>query len=165
MTISHIYSFGRFMFSTFASCILICRYFKFIVNCMAFKMSVHLPSFISFNILFNILHPPSLFTCYTCLCFVVDVVNKSRLQYEGTLKYLGESVTGIKFRFRKKQQGSGVAVVTGDSSGDASRCADELWHFFCICTVVFLQKSRADDCDVIRWCHSDCSCYLSKGII
>ena len=70
---------------------------------MAFKMSIYLPSFVSFNILFNILHPPSLFTCYTCLSSVVDIVNKLRLWYEGTPKYLGESVTGMKFGLRKRQ--------------------------------------------------------------
>ena len=26
-------------------------------------------------------------------------------------------------------------------------------------------ESRAEDSDVIRWCHSDCSCYLGKGSI
>ena len=28
----------------------------------------------------------------------------------------------------------GVAIVTGDSSGDAGRCADELWHLLCTCS-------------------------------
>ena len=59
-------------------------------------MSVYSPNFISFNILVNMLHPSALFTCYTCLCFVVKVVNKLRLWYEGTPKYLGESVTGME---------------------------------------------------------------------
>ena len=68
-------------------------------------MTIYSPSFI----LFNILHPPSLFTCFTCLCFVVDIVNKSRLQYEGTLKYPGESVTGLEFWLWKMQQGSYIA--------------------------------------------------------
>ena len=89
------------------------------------------------------LHPPSLFTCYTCLCFVVGVVNKLRLQYEGTPKYLGESVTGTKFRLRKKQQGLDVAIVTGDSSGDAGRCADKLWHLLCACAVVFPPEDQS----------------------
>ena len=56
------------------------------------------------------LHPPSLFTCYTCLCFVVDIVNKLRLQYEGTPKYLGEGVTGTEFGMRKRQYGLGVVM-------------------------------------------------------
>ena len=60
---------------------------------MAFNMSIYLTIFVFFNILFNILHPPSLFTCYTCLRFVVDILNKSRLWYEGA-QY--ESVTGTK---------------------------------------------------------------------
>ena len=103
-------------------------------------MSVYSPSFIFINILFNILHPPSLFTCYTCLCFVVDIVNKSRLWYEGAPKYLAESVTGMKFGLRKRQQVLGVAIVTGDSGGDAGRSADELWHFLCTCAMVFPQE-------------------------
>ena len=83
------------------------------------------------------LHPPSLFTCYTCMCFAVGVVNKLRLQYEGTLKYLGESVTGMKYGLRKRWWGSDVAMVTGDSGSDASKCTDELWHLLCSRTVVF----------------------------
>ena len=39
---------------------------------MIFKLSVYWPSLF----FFNILHPPSLITYYTCLCFVVDIVNK-----------------------------------------------------------------------------------------
>ena len=107
---------------------------------MTFKMSVYSPSFLFFNIFFNILHPPSLFSCYTSLCFVVDIVNKSRLWYEGTPKYLGENVTGMKFGLRKRQQGLGVAVVAWDSGSHASRCVDKLWHFPCACTVVFPWK-------------------------
>ena len=49
-------------------------------------------------------HPSSLFTCHTCLCFVVSIVNKLRLWYEGTLKYPGESVTGMKFWLRKDKE-------------------------------------------------------------
>ena len=94
-------------------------------------MSIYLPSFISFNILLNILCPPFLFTCCTCLCSVEDVAKKLRLQYEGAPKYLGDSVTGMKFRLRKRQQGSDVDIVTGDFGGNAGRCADKLWHFLC----------------------------------
>ena len=85
-------------------------------------MSVYLPSFISFNILVNMLHPSSLFTCYTCLCFVVGVVNKLRLQYEGAPKYLGESVTGMKFGLRKRWRGSNASIVT---RGECHR--HEIW--------------------------------------
>ena len=83
------------------------------------------------------LHPSALFTCYTSLCFVVKVVNKSRLCYKGTLKYQGESVTDMEFGLRKRQRGSDASIVTGDSGIDASRCTDKLWHFLCACTVVF----------------------------
>ena len=89
------------------------------------------------------LHPSSLFTCYTCLCFVVSVVNKLRLQYKGTPKYLGESVTGTKFRLRKRQRGLDVFIVTRDSGIDTSRCADELQHFLCACVVVFLLEDQS----------------------
>ena len=95
------------------------------------------------------LHPPSLFTCYTCLCFVLGVVNKLGLWYEGALKYLGESVTGMKFGLRKRWRGSDVAIVTGDSGDDTVRCADELWHFLCACTVVFLPEDQSR----WLWCH------------
>ena len=111
---------------------LACRYFRLPVN---WVFTHH--SFISFNILVNTLRPSPLFTCYTCLCFVVRAVNKLRLQYEGALKYLGESVTGTKFRLRERQRGLDASIVTGDSGIDTGRCADELQCFLCTCTVVF----------------------------
>ena len=63
-----------------------------------------------------------------------------RLWYKGELKYLVESVTGMKFGIRKRWCGLGVVIVTGDFGSDASRCADELWHFLCTYAVVFPQK-------------------------
>ena len=89
------------------------------------------------------LHPSSLLTCYTCLCLVVGTVNKLRLQYEGTLKYLGDSVTGTKFGLRKRQRGLDAFIVTRDSSVDASRFADKLWHFLCACAVVFPPEDQS----------------------
>ena len=106
-------------------------------------MSIYSPSFISFNILINTLCPSSLFTCYTCPCFVVSVVNKLRLRYEGTPKYLGESVTGIKLGLRKQLRGSDVFIVTRDSGIDAGRCTDELWHILCTYAVVFLLEDQS----------------------
>ena len=123
-------------------------------------MSIYSPSFISFNILVNTLCPWPLFTCCTFLCFVVKVVNKLRLWYEGAPKYLGESVTGMKFGLRKRWRSSDASIVTGDSSIDASRCTDELQCFLCACTVVSHQKIKADDCDVMKWDHNDLSCYF-----
>ena len=35
------------------------------------------------------------------------------------------SVTGMKFRIRKRQYGLGVSIVTRDFGIDASRCADK----------------------------------------
>ena len=112
-------------------------------------MSVYLPSFISFNILVNMLCPSSLFTCYTCLCFVVGVVNKLRLLYEGTPKYLWESVTGMKLGLRKRQRGSDASIATKDSGIDTSRCADKIWCFLCGCAVVFLLEDQSRQC----WHH------------
>ena len=34
-------------------------------------------------------------------------------------------------------------MVTGDSSSDAGRCADELWHLLCTCAVVFLLEDKS----------------------
>ena len=116
---------------------LACRYFS------ACLLSVYLPSFIFFNILVNTLHPSPLFTCYTCLCFVVRVVNKLRLWYEGTLKNLEESATGMKFGLRKRQRGSDASIVTGDSGIDPGRCTDKLWCFLCTCAVVFPPEDQS----------------------
>ena len=69
--------------------------------------------------------------------FIVEVVNKLRLQYKGTPKHLGESVTDMEFRSRKRQRGLDASIVTGDSSVDAGRCTDEPQCFLCACTVVF----------------------------
>ena len=117
---------------------LACRYFRLSVN-WAFTCQV----LFFWNILVNTLCPSSLLTCYTCLCLVVGTVNKLRLQYKGTTKYLGESVTGMKFRLRKRQRGLDAFIVTGDSSMDAGRCADELWHFLCTCAVVFPPEDQS----------------------
>ena len=65
------------------------------------------------------------------MCFVAGAVNKLRLWYEGALKYLGESVTGTKFRLRKRWRGLDASIVTRDSGIDAGRCADELQCFLC----------------------------------
>ena len=51
---------------------------------------------------------------------------------------------------KEKTMRLGVAIVTGDSGSDACRCADELWHFLCTCTVVSHGKNRADDHDIIE---------------
>lgn len=126
------------MFPAYMKCMFSCIYFNLLVN-SAFTHQV----LFFFNILVNTLCPPSLFTCYIYLCFVTDVVNKLRLQYEGSTKYLGESVKGMKFGLRKRQRGLDVAIVSGGSGSDASRCADELWHFLCACTVVFSLEDQS----------------------
>ena len=50
-----------------------------------------------------------LFTCLFFSCIYHVLLINLRLQYEGTPKYLGESVTGLKFGLWKTQQGSCVA--------------------------------------------------------
>ena len=52
-------------------------------------------------------------------------------------------VTGIEFGLKKRWRGSDASIVIGDSGMDASRCADELWHFLCVCTVVFLLEDQS----------------------
>ena len=116
---------------------LACKYFKLSVNC-AFT---HQVLFLIY-ILVSTLHPSSLFVCYVCLCFV-ESVNKLRLQYKDILKYLGESVTGMEFRLRKRQRGSDAFIVIGDSSVDAGRCADKLQYFQCACAVVFQPEDQS----------------------
>ena len=56
----------------------------------------------------------------------------------------------MKFGLRKRERGLDAFIVTGDSGADAGRCADELWHFLCTFTVVFLQKIKADNCDIMK---------------
>ena len=53
------------------------------------------------------------------------------------------SVTGTKFGLRKRHRGSDVAIVNGDSGGDAGGCADESWHFLCTCAVVFPPEDKS----------------------
>ena len=50
-----------------------------------------------------------LFMCLFFGCTYHNIIINSRLRYEGTLKYLGESVPGSKFGLWKTQQGSCVA--------------------------------------------------------
>ena len=78
-----------------------------------------------------------------------EYVNKLRLWYEGIPKYLGESVTGVKMKLKKRQRGLNAFVVFGGSGKDASRCTDKCWQFQCACTVVF----PLEDQSRWLWCH------------
>ena len=49
----------------------------------------------------------------------------------------------MEFRLRKRLRGLDASIVTGDSGMDASRCADELWCYLCVCTVVFLLEDQS----------------------
>ena len=82
---------------------------------------------------------------YICLCLYpsLNVVNKYRLQYEGAPKSLGESVTGMKFRTRKRWCGLCVLIVTGDLGSNAGGCrVCPGWTVYlvclCACTQPFL---------------------------
>ena len=81
--------------------------------------------------------------------FCWECVNKLRLWYEGTPKYLGESVTGTEIGLRKRQRGLDAFIVFGGSGMDASRCADEQWCFQCAWAVVFPLEDQSRQ----LWCH------------
>ena len=49
----------------------------------------------------------------------------------------------MEFGLRKRSRGLDAFIVTGDSSMDASRCADELQCFWCACTVFFLPEDQS----------------------
>ena len=75
---------------------------------------------------------------------------KLRLQYKGTLKYLGESVTGMKIGLKKRWRGSdafivfGVPVwmlVHGQMNGEVSNMHVQWFSHW---------KIRADDCDIMK---------------
>ena len=57
--------------------------------------------------------------------------------------YMYIYVKGTKFGLRKRQRGSDVAIVTGDSGIDASGCTGKLWHFQCTCAVVFPPEDQS----------------------
>ena len=118
------------IWQVYAFCL--CKLYVYLVNILDSLLIEHLLTKFSFSILVNTLCPLALFICYTCLCFVVKVVNKLRLWYKGTLKYLGESVTGMEFGLRKRWRFSDVSIVTRDSGDDACRCTDELQCFLCV---------------------------------
>ena len=81
--------------------------------------------------------------------FCYEYVNKLRLWYEGMPKYLGESVTGMKIRLRKRQRGSDAFVLFGvlewmlvDVQMNGGNSDVHAQWFSC-------WKIRADDCDDI----------------
>ena len=88
--------------------------------------------------------------------FCCKCVNKLRLWYEGALKYLGESVTGMKFGLRKRHwRGLDVFIVNGDSDIDDGWCTNDLQHFLCACAVVFLPEDQSRwlwHYEMMSWC-------------
>ena len=77
-------------------------------------------------------------------------VHKLRLQYEGTPKYLGESVTDMEIGLRKRHRGSDAFILIGVL---AWMLADA--HTYGSISNVHAQwfshwKIRADDCDIMK---------------
>ena len=62
-------------------------------------------------------------------------------------------------RDKEKMMGLCVVIVIVNFSGNANECADELDISSVHVQWFSCWKSRADDCDVILWCHNDLSCY------
>ena len=61
---------------------------------------------------------------------------------------------------QEKTKRFGCTIVTGDSGIDAGRCADELWHFLCTCTVVFPLEDQS------RWSwHHEMMSVISDAIL
>ena len=65
---------------------------------MTFKLNIYSPSLF----FFNILCPPSLFTYYTCLCFVVNIVNKFKAPVWGHTEIPGGECHRHKIRVKEK---------------------------------------------------------------
>ena len=97
--------------------------------------------------------------CLWCLhVFCWKCVNKLRLQYKGTLKYLGESVTGVKIGLRKRWRGLDAFIAVGvlakmladvqTNVGSSNVHVQWFTHW----------KIRADDYDIISWHHEDLPC-------
>ena len=98
-----------------------------LVNIFRISLHIYLPSFICILVI-----------VFGLIC-TGSFVNKIVLWYEGALKYLGESVTGMKMGLEMKRQHS-VLLVKRLIGVDAGRYADNHWQIACACTVVFLPK-------------------------
>ena len=82
-------------------------------------------------------------------CVLLKCVNKLRLQYEGTLKYLGESVTDTKIGLRKRQRGSDALVVVGGSCKDTGSVQTNIGSSNAHVQWFSHWKIRADNHDII----------------
>ena len=92
---------GSYAYS-FSGSICLCESCSQHVNIFKFVVRVFTHQ-VLFNIPFHILHPLPLFTFYICTCLLQTSLINLSLQYEGTPKYLGESVMGMKFGLRKRR--------------------------------------------------------------
>ena len=94
--------------------------------------------------------------------FCWEYVNKLILWYQGTVKYLGESVTGAKIRLRKRQIGSDAFIVISGSGMDTSKCADKWWQFQCTCSG--FPTGRSEQMIVTSWNDvTKISCTIERG--
>ena len=129
-----------------------CKYF-YIVN----SLCIYPPCFI---ISVSQYVASIILVCLKCLpVFCWEYVNKLRLWYKGTLKYLRGSVTGMKIGLRKRWRGLDAFIVfevwawmpadVQTNSGNSDVHAQWFSHW----------KIRADNHDVISWHHEDFSCY------
>ena len=99
------------------------------------------------------------------VCVFGEYVNKLRLQDEDTLNYLGESVTGVEIGLRKRWRGLDAFIVFGVLAwmlvdvqmNNINSDAHAQW-FSC-------WKIRADDHDIMKWCHKDLSCYWGRELL
>ena len=98
------------------------------------------------------------------LCLPVFYVNKLRLRYEGSPKYLGESVTGMEIGLRKRWRGLDAIILIGvpawmledvQMNGSISDAHAQWFSHW---------KIRADNCDIMKWCHKDLSCYWGREL-
>ena len=120
------------------------------VNIFKLSISCVFTHLVSLCLLVNMLCPSSLFVYNVCLYFCKECVNKLRLQYEGALKYLGESVTGMEIGLRKRQRGLDAFILIGVlpwtpadaqmNSGDSNVHVQWFSHW----------KIRADDCGIMK---------------
>ena len=126
-----------------------CLTTKYVCSTLFYLLCNHL----LFHIFF--VHTFTLFWCF--------ILINCRLWYEGTLKYLRESVTGTERGIWKKQNGS-CMVGYGKQVWDTSGCAGMLTWLYCTCLKVFpVQSVEANDSDIICWCHWHAS-YIYWGV-
>ena len=103
---------------------------------------------------------------YPSLMFLyVLQINKSKAVVWGHTKIPGGECHRHGIRDMEKTMGSHLAMVIVNFSGNAGECADKLDVSSVHAQWFSHWKSRADDHDVILWCHKDLSCYWGGNYI